>query len=166
VDNGTILNQSTHLMQNLPKLKLAYGVIFQLLTALGFILEHDKSEVYHFSRSRGESHPSIDLGFTPYTRDTPLGPKLYWRYLGFYFNHSLSFREHIRYYAMKALTTVWALGMLGNSSRGVSVTHKCLLYRTCVVPVVMYGLCLWYLQGACLKGIVKQLLAVQHLAVL
>jgi len=116
VDDGTILTQSTHLAQNLPKLKTAYGIIFRLFTALGLVLEHDKSEVYHFSRSRGESHPPIDLGFAPYMGDTPLGPKLYWRYLGFYFDHSLMFREHIRYYATKAMTTVRALGMLGNSN--------------------------------------------------
>ena len=81
VNDGTILTQSTHLAQNLPKLTAAYGVIYRLLTALGLVLEHDKSEVFHFSRSRGESHPPIDLGFALYTGDTPLGPKLYWRYL-------------------------------------------------------------------------------------
>jgi len=77
VDDGTILTQSTHLVQNLPKLKAAYGVTFRLLMALGLVLEHDKSEVFHFSWLRGESHPPIDLGFAPYTGDTPLGPKLY-----------------------------------------------------------------------------------------
>ena len=104
------------------------------------VLKHDKSEVYHFSRSRGELHLPIDLSFAPYMGATPLGPKLYWRYLGFYFDHTLSFREHIRYYAMKAMTMVRALGMLGNSNRGVSVMHKCLLYHTCMVPVATYGL--------------------------
>ena len=132
-------------MQNLPKLTVAYGVIYRLLTALGLVLEHDKSEVFHFSRSRGELHPPIDLGFAPYTGDTPLGPKLYWWYLGFYFNHSLTFREHIRYYSTKAMTMVKALDMLGNSNRGVLALHKRLLYRMCVVPVAMYGLHLWYL---------------------
>jgi len=158
--------QSTHLVQNLPKLTAAYGVIYCLLMALGLVLEHDKSEVYHFSWVRGESHPPIDLGFAPYTRDTPLGPKLYWHYLGSYFDHTLSFREHIQYYSTKAMMTVRALGMLGNSSRGVSVVHKYLLYRTCVVPMAMYGLRLWYLQGSHLKGVIKQLLAVQHLVAL
>jgi len=138
VDDGTVLTQSTHLVQNLPKLTVAYGVIFRLLTALVF--EHDKSEVFYFSRSRGESHLPIDLGFTPYTGDTPLGPKLYWTYLGFYFDHLLTFWEHVRYYATKAMTMVKALGMLGNSNRGVSVLHKCLLYCMCMVPVAMYSL--------------------------
>ena len=140
VDDGTILTQSTHLVQNLPKLKKAYGVIYRLLTALGLVLEHDKSEVFHFSRLRGESHPPIDLSFTPFTGDSPLGPKLYWRYLGFYFDHSLMFREHVRYYSTKAMTMVKALGMLGNSNRGVLASHKRLLYHMCVVLVATYGL--------------------------
>ena len=76
------------------------------------------------------------------------------------------FREHIRYYTTKAMTMVRALGMLGNSNREVSPMHKHLLYCTCMVPVAMYGLCLWYLQGARLKGITKQLSVVQCLAVL
>ena len=56
--------------------------------------------------------------------------------------------------------------MLGNSNRGVSVSHKHLLYRTCMVPVATYRLRLWYLQGARLKGTIKGLSAVQHLAAL
>ena len=78
-------------------------------------------------------HPSIDLGFAPYTGDTPLASKLYWRYFGFYFDHKLSFKEHIQYYTTKALTVVRALGMPGNSSRGVLVivAHKCLLHQMC-----------------------------------
>jgi len=56
--------------------------------------------------------------------------------------------------------------MLGNSNRGVLALHKHLLYGTCVVPVATYSLRLWYLQGARLKGITKQLLAVQCLGML
>jgi len=35
VNDRTILTQSTHLVQNLPKLTAAYGIIYRLLTALG-----------------------------------------------------------------------------------------------------------------------------------
>jgi len=35
-----------------------------------------------------------------------------------------------------------------------------------MVPVATYGLCLWYLQGARIKGIIKQLVAVQRLGAL
>jgi len=57
IDDRTILTQSTHLSQNLPKLTVAYSIIFRLLTALGLVLEHNKSEVFHFSRSWGNHTP-------------------------------------------------------------------------------------------------------------
>jgi len=65
IDDRTILTQSTHLSQNLPKLTVAYSIIFRLLTALGLVLEHNKSEVFHFSRSWGESHPPLTLVSPP-----------------------------------------------------------------------------------------------------
>jgi len=95
VNDGTFLMQSLQLSQNLPPLHEVYGVIYGIFTALGLVLEYDKTELFYFTQFRGDSYPTIDLGFAPYTRDTPIGPKLYWRYLGFYFDHCLSFQEHI-----------------------------------------------------------------------
>ncbi|PPQ91341.1 LOW QUALITY PROTEIN: hypothetical protein CVT25_003717, partial [Psilocybe cyanescens] len=65
-------------------------------------------------RTRGgvTSPPPVDLGYAPYTGVTPLKPKLYWRYLGFYFDRKLTFTEHVRYYSTKALSTVKAMKML------------------------------------------------------
>ena len=37
-------------------------------------------------KSSLQENPAIDLGFASYMGDSPLKPKLYWRYLGFYFN--------------------------------------------------------------------------------
>jgi hypothetical protein len=33
--------------------------------------------------------------------------------------------------------------------------QKRLLYRSCVVPVITYGFCLWYFKGTCVKGLIK-----------
>ncbi|KXN87759.1 hypothetical protein AN958_07853 [Leucoagaricus sp. SymC.cos] len=75
--------------------------------------------------------------------NSPLCPKTFWRYLGFYFDHQLTFHEHVWYYSTKAISTVHAMGMLGNSLRGLSPKQKRLLYRSCVVPIAIYGFCLW-----------------------
>ncbi len=96
--------------------------------------------------------PSIDLGYASYTDDTPLTPKTYWRYLGFYFDRQLRFHEHVRFYSTKALTSVMAMGMLGNSVRGLQAKERRVLYRACVLPIAMYGHCLWYYNGAPVKG--------------
>ena len=47
---------------------------------------HDKTELFHFSRANYEYPVVLDLGYAPYTKDKCLTPKLYWRYLGFFFD--------------------------------------------------------------------------------
>ncbi|CAA7267573.1 unnamed protein product [Cyclocybe aegerita] len=111
-------------------------------------------------------NPSLDLGYAPHTGVTPLKPKTYWRYLGFYFDRGLTFHEHVRYYATKAFTTVQAMRMLGNSTRGLSPKQRHLLYRSCVVPIATYGYRLWYFDGARNKGTMNQLKRMQRKAAL
>ncbi|PPQ94318.1 hypothetical protein CVT25_005041 [Psilocybe cyanescens] len=95
VNDGTLVVQSKFLLDNCEALKRAYGVIFKLFKKFGLALEHDKSEVFHFDRSHSKDNPPVDLGYALYTGATPLKPKLYWRYLGFYFDRKLTFTEHV-----------------------------------------------------------------------
>ncbi|CAA7261922.1 unnamed protein product [Cyclocybe aegerita] len=150
VDDGTILAQSKQLDDNNVGLRKAYKIIYLLFVAFALVLEHDKTELFHFSRRRDAYNPSLDLGYAPHTGATPLKPKTYWRYLGFYFDRGLTFHEHVRYYATKAFTTVQAMCMLGNSTRGLSPKH----YR------------LWYFDGARNKGAMNQLKWMQRKAAL
>jgi hypothetical protein len=73
----------------------------------------------------------------------------------------LNFKEHVRYYSTKALTTVQAMGMLGNSNRGLLPIQKHLLYRTCVLLVATYGHRLWYHDKAKVKGLLFSLSRMQ-----
>jgi hypothetical protein len=84
--------------------------------------------------------------------------------LGFFFNQKLLFKEHIRFYTTRALTMVQAMGMLGNLVQGLIPMHKRLLYRLCVIPVMMYGLRLWYYWGAHISGSIKALAHMQSSA--
>jgi hypothetical protein len=79
VDNGTLVVQSHTWEENINKLHRAYGVIHLLTQDLGLILEHNKSEVFHFTRNHREvtEDLSVNLGFAPFTGDTPLKPKRY-----------------------------------------------------------------------------------------
>ena len=166
VDDGTVVAQSKHLDDNCRTLKRAYGILFKLFTDLGLFLEHDKSELFHFDRSRSQANPAIDLGFAPYTGATPLRPKTYWRYLGFYFDRKLTFREHVRFYSTKSFTTVQAMRMLGNSTRGLPPDQKRILYRACVLPIATYRYRPWYFEGARNKGLVTLLNQMQQKAAL
>ncbi|PPQ86731.1 hypothetical protein CVT25_012927, partial [Psilocybe cyanescens] len=154
------------LLNNCEALKRAYGVIFELFKKFGLALEHDKSEVFHFDQSHSKDNPPVDLGYAPYTSVTPLKPKLYWRYLGFYFDRKLTFTEHVRYYSTKALSTIKAMKMLGSSTRGLRPAQKCVLYRTCVLPIVTYGFRLWCFAAARCKGALHHLSTMQQSAAL
>ncbi|KXN85215.1 hypothetical protein AN958_11580, partial [Leucoagaricus sp. SymC.cos] len=107
-----------------------------------------KSEVFNFSRIPGDDNPSIDLGFAPFTSSSPLKPQEFWRYLGFYFDRKLTFNKHICYWSTKALSSVHAMKMLGNSTCRLLPHQKQLLYRSCIVPLTIYGCRLWYFSGA------------------
>ncbi|CAA7261912.1 unnamed protein product [Cyclocybe aegerita] len=79
VDDGTILAQSKQLDDNNVGLRKAYKIIYLLFVAFVLVLEHDKTELFHFSRRRDAYNPSLDLGYAPHTGATPLKPKTYWR---------------------------------------------------------------------------------------
>ncbi|KXN92089.1 hypothetical protein AN958_09792 [Leucoagaricus sp. SymC.cos] len=57
---------------------------------------------------------------------------------------------------------VCAMGMLGNSLHGLSPKQKRLLYRSCVVPIAMYGFCLWCHGLNPHKGLLSSLDKMQH----
>ena len=67
VNYGTIIARSRRLEDNLLLLQQAYEYIHSAFSALGLVLEHDKSEVFHFSRVRNSpplraysrSHPVV-----------------------------------------------------------------------------------------------------------
>jgi hypothetical protein len=75
VDDGMFIVSSRKVEDNLPLLKEAYGFVHNTFSLLGLVLEHDKSEAFHFSRAQRFSNPAIDLGFAPYGEATPLKPK-------------------------------------------------------------------------------------------
>ena len=91
-----IIVQSKTWEENLVKLKSAYVTVFQLMAAFGLVLEHKKSEAFHFSRKHEDLNPPVDLGYAPYTGNTPLIPSKVWRYLGIFFDQKLLFKEHLK----------------------------------------------------------------------
>jgi len=99
--------------KTLPELTNSYGIVSDLIASFGLVIEHNKSEIFHFFRAHNDSNPELNLSAID---ASILKPKTYWQYLGFYFDRWLSFKEHVWFYSTKALTTVKAMGMLDNSS--------------------------------------------------
>ena len=91
--------------------------------------EPDKIDLMHFIRPRvgnarskwSEAHPlGPPLRITDNGVATVVQPAKVMRYLGFYLDPQLRFREHVHHYATKACSATVALRMLGNSVRGLT----------------------------------------------
>ena len=64
--------------KTLLELYSSYKVVTDLMVMFGLVIEHDKSEIFHFSRAHNDSNPELDL----LAIDTlTFKPKTYWRYL-------------------------------------------------------------------------------------
>jgi len=113
VDDSLFVVQSKYLTISNSFLLYSYNIISSLLEKFSLILEHGKTEVFHFSRSQGVlNSPPLNLsvfgGSSLLSKDT-------WRYLGFIFNRKLLFHQHINFYMNKAISIVKYMKILGNS---------------------------------------------------
>ena len=62
------------------------------MVIFGLVIEHDKSEIFHFSRTYNNLNLELDLSAIGASISKP---KTYWKYLGFYFDWHLSFKEYV-----------------------------------------------------------------------
>ena len=162
MDNGLIIAQNKSFDISNSYLFCSYNVFSKLLDSFGLIIEHSKTEVFHFSRSQSSFNPPpLDLsligGLILRSKDT-------WKYLGFIFDRKLTFHKHINHYSNKAISTVKCMKLLGNSSRGINPLQKCLLYRCCILPIALYGFQLWFYNKAPLSYHMKILDKMQRRA--
>ena len=141
---------------------VAIMYLTKLLDKFGLIIEHSKTETFHFNRSHGMFNPS------PLNLSTIGGPILHpkdlWKSLGFIFDQKLMFHQHIDFYLNKAISTVKCMKLLGNSSREINPNQKHLLYRCCILPITLYGFQLWFYNKAPLSYHMKILGKMQRRA--
>ena len=162
VDNGLFIVQDKSFFTSNSHLFCSYNILSKLLDSFGLIIEHSKTEIFHFSRAQGIFNPP-PLDLSPLRRPI-LWPKDLWKYLGFIFDRKLSFHKHIDHYANKAISTVKCMKLLGNSSRGISPLQKRLLYRCCTLLIALYGFQLWFYNKALISYHMKILNKIQRRA--
>ena len=146
MDDGLIISQNKSIDISNSYLFCSYNVLTKLLDKFGLIIEHSKTETFHFNRTHGVFNP-------PTLNLSPIGgpilyPKDSWKYLGFIFNRKLTFHQHINYYSNKAISMVKCIKLLGNSLRGINPIQKYLLYRCCVLPITLYSFQVWFYNKA------------------
>ena len=162
MDDGLFITQSNLIDISNSHLYCSYNILTKLLEKFGLVVEHSKTEIFHFNRSYGAFNPSpLDL--------SPLGEKVLlpsnmWKYLGFIFDRKLTFYQHVDFYVNKAISTVKYMKLLGNSSHGINPLQKCLLYRLCVLSIALYGFQLWFYNWALMAYHMKILNKMQRWA--
>jgi len=113
VDDGLLISQEKSYALSFFFLLCSYNIMSKILLNSGLIMEHSKTELFHFTRAHHPPNLSIDLSFVG---GPVISPKPIWWYLGFFFNCKLNFHYHTHYYVTKCLSTLSAMKMLGNSS--------------------------------------------------
>jgi len=114
VDNGLFISQEKSFIKTNANFFCYYNIILLLLNQFGLVVEHEKTEVFHFSKSHGTFN-SLVLDLSQIS-SLILQPKDMWKYFGFIFNKKLSFQQYINFYMNKALSTVKYIKMLENSN--------------------------------------------------
>ena len=64
IDDGLIIAQNKSIPISNSQLFCSYNVLSNLLTDFGLVIEHGKTEIFHFNRSHGEFNPP-PLDLTP-----------------------------------------------------------------------------------------------------
>ena len=96
VDDGLLISQEKSYALSSSFLLCSYNIMSKILLDAGLIIEHSKTELFHFTRACHPPNPSIDLSSVG---GPIISPKPIWRYLGFYFDRKLNFHFHTHYYA-------------------------------------------------------------------
>jgi len=136
VDDGLIIAQRKSLSLSNFLLFYSYNVV-SILLKFGLTVEHSKTKVFHFSRSYSPFNPPL-LDLSSFGGPILLS-KDFWKYLGFIFNRKLSFHQHINFDSNKAIFTVKCMKILRNLVRSLIPHYKQLLYRSCILPITLYG---------------------------
>ena len=137
IDDGLFVAQDKSLIVSNLNLFYSYHIIFSLLEKFGLIVKYGKIEVFHFSRSHSTLNPPLlDLSLLG---GPVLKPKNTWYYLRFIFNRKLMFRQYIDFYSNKIISMIKCMKMLSNSLRGLIPTQKRCLYRSCILPIILYS---------------------------
>lgn len=156
VDDGNFCISSDSFATNHWLIKYTAPDIYSSFNMIGCAIEPNKLDQAgypltstHDNPYRASRHnphptplPALTITMGGQTVTLPNSPVL--RYLGFYVDTFLNFKFHVNFYTNRAMSTLRALPILGNSVRGVPPVKKCLVYITNVRTIMTYGHMLWH----------------------
>jgi hypothetical protein len=134
---------------------------------VGLRLDPEKTEFMIFCTRHVERHfgphiPRLALQ-DPSNGEYSIKTSKVVRYLGIYFNPTLSWKEHVSIMASRARSSLAALGVLGNSVRGLDFANWRKVYLAVILPILTYGSPIWFTDIR-QKGLVQPLQVAQNQA--
>ncbi|KAF8759946.1 Reverse transcriptase (RNA-dependent DNA polymerase) [Rhizoctonia solani] len=130
VDDFSILAFSDSHASNTTILQNIANTANNTLRALGLEFELPKSDLIHFT-SRKQQPSNAQITLTHDLGTSVITPKVVVRWLGFYLDQKLNFKEHVRYMANKANAILAGLRMLADTVKGMSMRHARILFIAC-----------------------------------
>ncbi|QRV95516.1 Reverse transcriptase from mobile element jockey protein [Ceratobasidium sp. AG-Ba] len=162
VDDFTILAHSHSISENLDIIRDAVATASSILRQLGLSFELEKCDFIHFAAHKKDTatNPGIDLA-PPGSPAQYIKASVCIRWLGFWLDRQLTWKEHIRKMSTKGLSALAGLKILASSIHGISVKHCRLLFRGCIIPILTYGSVIWY-TGRKQKSLIAPLVRAQN----
>ena len=139
IDDGVILTSSPTLDTNVTKLTQAVEILSNWLTENGLEAQPSKFELMHFTKGPDPSSPPLRIPNHP-----PIVAPKHVRWLGFQLDHHLNFIQQSKVMASRTIATARAMGILGNTVRGMSHVQLRQLTMTTIIPALTYGCQLWW----------------------
>ena len=156
IDDIALVVSSTSVKKNIKILEREVAKIYQLGLAMAIGFDLAKTELLHFTTSKAAKTASLLL-----PDQDVVQPKEVVRWLGIWFDSSLSFKQHVAIRTSQARSAFHRMARLANTERGLSPTAIRQLYIACIGSVADYGSVVWW-RGQ--KQLLRPLQALQNLA--
>ena len=169
VDDGAIIASGPTFRAAADAVAQGFEDVTVWLHRNGLRIDPDKTEFITFS------HPNwserlygpriIHLGLRTPTGEFGVTASPFIRYLGIYIDQRLTWATHTKHVANKARSTVLALGVLGNSIRGLDFANWRKVFHAIIIPILTYGAPLWYSRSSPQKTLMNTLQVGQNDAI-
>jgi hypothetical protein len=148
VDNGLIKVVGKDHKDAAKRATAALIMIKTFLSAVGLQIDRgDKLELMIFGRrGRLANNPSPPTVMVKHTDGmvSKVTVLQVWRYLGIWFTPTLNWTVHVTQMANKAIAQANALRMLANCIKGMTAKQCQMIYRTVVIPALLYTAAVYY----------------------
>jgi hypothetical protein len=144
VDDGRLLAISRSLNTCARMIEHAAKRTIIWMDARGMRMDRVKMDLTHYTwRKRVQEHPSVTIRY-PGGETHRIDPTPTTKWIGIHFDNKLTFVEHTKEAAAKAMRVANASALLGNSIHGLSPYLRRQLYLGVVLPMMTYGSPVWW----------------------